>query len=111
MSELPDEKLMMDRVPLAALYLLSPVDRERATEPVLRTALPAFQGTIAALGHGKMGGLFRESEAATSFERAAAITRTVPVYQLTIVRDLGQIDAVTRQILAWHEGEGATSAG
>ena len=32
-----------------------------------------------------MGSLFRDAEAAANFERAAAITRTVPVYQLEIV--------------------------
>jgi hypothetical protein len=106
-SELPDSKLMADRVPLAALYLLSPVNPESATEPVQRVPVPSFQGTIAALGHAKMGGLFRESEAATNFERAAAITRTVPVYQLALVRDLAQIDEVTRRIISWHRADPA----
>lgn len=106
-NELPIEKLMMARVPLAALYLLSPVEPASATAPVVRIPIPSFQGTIAALGHAKMGGLFRESEAASNFDRAAAVTRTVPVYQLALVRDLAQIDAVTHQIIDWHREGGA----
>ena len=106
-DELPEEKLMGDRVPLAALYLLSPVERDKASAPVQRIPLPSFQGTMAALGHAKMGGLFRESEAAVNFDRAAAMTRDVPVYQLSLVRDLDQIEAVTRQIIAWHSTDPA----
>jgi hypothetical protein len=104
-DELPDEKLMTERVPLSALYLLSPVDRAQAAEPVRRVPLPSFQGTIAVLGHAKMGSLFRESEATANFERAAAVTRALPVYQLEIVRDLDQLDEVTRCIIGWHADE------
>lgn len=101
-GELSDDQLMTDRVPLAALYLLSPVERDKAAEPARRIPLPSMQGTMAVLAHAKMGSLFRQMEAAANFERAAAVSSTVPIYQLDIVRDLEQIDAVTAQIIAWH---------
>jgi len=101
-DELPDDKLMTRQVPLAALYLLSPVSRESAAAAGRREAMPAIPGTLAVLGFAKMGSLFREAEAAANFERAAAVTRTVPVYRLDIVRDLGRIDEVARTIIGWH---------
>jgi hypothetical protein len=109
-DELPDEKLMTQQAPLAALYLLSPVERDAATEPVRRVAVPAIPGTLAVLGYAKMGSLFREAEAAANFERAAAVTRTVPVYRLEIVRDLARLDDVARTILGWHSGGSAPGA-
>ncbi len=99
---LPDEQLMRDRVPLAALYLLTPVKAGARDELVSRTLIPDVSATMALLQHAKMGSLFHAGDATTNFERAAAIAGAVPVYALHIQRDLERIDEVARSIIDWH---------
>ncbi len=101
-DELPDEMLMRERTPLAALYLLSPVTTDEAQQAVSRQLIPPTRATMAVLPHARMGGLFRSAEAATNFERVAAVVRSTPVYALNVVRDLDRVREVAEQIVSWH---------
>jgi hypothetical protein len=101
-DELAETMLMRGRAPLAALYILNPVPPEEASAAVERTLLPATPATFAVLPHARMGGLFRTAEAATNFDRVAAIVGATPVYTLSVVRDLARVGEVAAQIVAWH---------
>lgn len=104
-SELPEQDLMQETLPLRALYLLEPVPPASAAAPVERHAVPGVLAALSIVSHGKMAGLLGASGARDVLDHAGAITRTVPVYRLAIVRDLDRLDAVTAQIIAWHEHE------
>jgi hypothetical protein len=103
-DELPPEQLMLSRVPLAALYLLTPVPADGTRPAVVRRPLPAPQAAVSILSFAKMGELFRAADATTNFERATAIASHTPVYALEIARDMALLDEVTETILGWHRG-------
>ena len=106
-DELPEEMLMRGRAPLAALYLLAPVAADEATDVVARELMPPTRATLAVLPHARMGGLFRAAEAATNFDRVAAVVHSTPVYMLRVVRDLGRVGEVAERIVGWHQREPA----
>lgn len=101
-DELPETMLMRERAPLAALYVLAPVRPEEAAGPVERHRMPPTRAAFAVLPHARMGGLFRAAEAATNFDRVAAVVETTPVYTLNVVRDLARVGEVAERIVAWH---------
>jgi hypothetical protein len=101
-DELPEEMLMRDRAPLAALYLLAPTPAAEGRDAVTRQLIPPTPAAMAVLPHARMGGLFRAAEAATNFDRVAAVVRSTPVYTLNVVRDLARVREVAEQIVDWH---------
>lgn len=98
---LPEHQLMCAPIPLAAVYVLAPAPAERA-ETVTRTRLSAVNAAMALVQHAKCGVLLAKSEARVLFDRAVAIARQVPVYELTVVRDLARVAAVSEQVARWH---------
>ncbi|CAN5537953.1 hypothetical protein BH24GEM3_BH24GEM3_07830 [soil metagenome] len=100
---LPDDRLMLGPVPLAAVYLLKPSQPAAAEDPAHRTQLPPLHAALALLREAKLGALLGESEAAILLDRVAAIARTVPVYTLELVRGWELLPRAVAQLLAWHQ--------
>ena len=109
-DELPEEMLMRGRAPLAALYLLAPVSPEEASDVVVRQLMSPTRATLSVLPHARMGGLFRAAEAATNFDRVAAVVHSTPVYALQVVRDLERVGDVAERIVGWHRAEAGAAA-
>jgi hypothetical protein len=103
---LPESSLATTATPLAALYLLSPVPATEA-EAVRRVPLSPVQAAIAMVQHTKIQHLSRGAQAAEHFERSSSLAASVATYRLEIVRDMGRLDDVVRQLLAWHALEPA----
>jgi hypothetical protein len=103
-TDLPEDRLLQRPTPVAALYLLAPVTPAPERAAVHRSQLDPMRAALALVGHGKLTALFGGPETATTLERAVEVARSVPVYQLAIVRDFAELDHVVSQIGAWHGG-------
>ena len=99
-SELAPHQLTSRRAPLAAIYLIDPVMPEAGT--VTRTALPAMLAAVGVVAHVKIGRMLGPAAAGPMLERAALITRSVPVFRLHAPRDLSQLPATAATLLDWH---------
>ena len=108
-DRLPESQLMHERVPLAALYLLVPVEARTDTPPVLRTRVAAIPAAMSLVMHAKLGPLLGKRESAVLFDMAVRISSAVPTYALEVVRDFDRIPEVVAQLAAWH-GDGRVSA-
>jgi hypothetical protein len=99
---LPDDRLVWEPVPLAAIYLLESVDRS-PDGPAVRTRL-SLARAVASLGlQTRLADpLIGFPAAADDLKRAAEVVGRVPVYELSLVRDFGQLPEVVRRILEWH---------
>jgi hypothetical protein len=101
MYDPPPDLLMTGRVPLAALYVLSPVQPD-STTLVERRPLASLPAAIAIISHGKLGPLQGVEEAAENLERITRLAESVPVYSLPIARDLARMGEVARVVFGWH---------
>lgn len=104
-DERADARRILDPAPLAAIYLLAPVRAEHTDQVVQRRLLPARLAAMSLVRHAKIGALLGGTEAPLVIERAAAIARSIPVYELTVVRDLDRMNRVVDQLMAWHGAE------
>jgi len=103
LSRLPEDKLMLDRTTLKAIYLLAPAQADTNSPAARRTLLPAVRAALSLVQHAKLGALLGKSEAPVLFDRAVRVAAAVPVYELAIVRDLDRIPEVVAQLTDWHE--------
>lgn len=103
-SELPEGDVEQDPVPLAALYLLTPVEPEAEAE-VTRQTLPPVPSALALVRHSKLGALLGGEEAEAQLSLAAAVAREVPVYALTVPRDFSRLVEVGDRLTEWHAGD------
>lgn len=94
------DRLQLEPVPLQAIYLLSPVQGHRAA--ARRERLSEVVSALALVRHAKLGPLFGGPEAMVCLRWAAALARTVPVYQLEVVRDFARLPEVVAHVLEWH---------
>jgi hypothetical protein len=101
LSDLPDERLMLDPVPLAALYVLMP-PKSPSGETVVRMPLPAVAAAMSILQHPRLGALLGASGSRVLLDRAVSLAERVPVYSLEFVRDYGRLDEVVAQLMEWH---------
>lgn len=101
-GDLPDHQVISDSLPLAALYLLSPVVANDGGAAVVRTRLSATHSALSLLAHAKLGSLLGGAESRVLLERASAITAVVPVYRLAVTRDFERLPEVVDQLLEWH---------
>lgn len=99
----PNERLMLEPLPLAAVYLLKPTELPAAESPAHRTQLPPLQAALALLREAKLGALLGQSEAGVLLDRVVALAGTVPVYTLELARGWEQLPFVVAQLLAWHQ--------
>jgi hypothetical protein len=102
LEELPMQKVMHGRVPLAAVYLLQPVKSIDDGSAVRRMPTPGVLAAVNIVSHLKVGAVMGAAESSLSFDRAVRVAQSVPVYTLAVVRELGRIDEVVAQIRDWH---------
>jgi hypothetical protein len=96
------DRLVHDRVPLGAVYVLCPIRATREQCAVRRSRLGAAASAVALVAHTKAGMLYGCSESAVVLERASALARSVPVYTLEVARDFERLPEVVSQLMQWH---------
>jgi hypothetical protein len=103
-SQFPEGKLVRERFPLAAIYLLTPVQASPAAAgpAASRTLLDPVSAVMSLVTNTKLGPLLGDTEAAVVLRRAATVTRSVPVFTLSVVRDFDRLGEVVDQVFAWH---------
>jgi len=97
----PDKPL-----PLAAIFLIAPTMQPLlAEEPAVhRTPFAPVLAAAALVAHVKIGRMLGSGAASPMLERAASISRMVPVHQLIVTRDLARLPEAASQLLAWYGG-------
>ena len=102
--------LMREPAPLAAIYVLAPVDKTH--EPACaRTRFAPVPGAIALAHQTKLAdSLVGMRAAGTQLAAAAAVAATVPVFTLSVARDLTRLNELVKQIFHWHRHVPSTSA-
>jgi hypothetical protein len=89
-------------VPLGALYLLRPVP-DGATAQVTRERLSPVPAALALMGQAKIGELLGVAGAKSLMEQLARVTAAVPVYRLSVPRELGRLDELVARMGEWHD--------
>lgn len=106
MDRLDEKQIETRTVPFRAAYVLNPVTELPDGQATTRERLDSVSATMSLVVHAKLGPLLTGVESPVVLTRAADIARAVPVYSLSVVRDLDRIDAVASQLIAWHSAEG-----
>lgn len=106
MDKLDESQVETRTVPFRAAYVLNPVMDLPDGQAAKRDRLDGVAATISLVVHAKLGPVLAGVESPVMMTRAADIARAVPVYTLSVVRDLNRIDEVARQLIEWHSGEG-----
>jgi hypothetical protein len=107
LTELDDDTLLHEAVPLTSLYVLAPVVSRPQTPAVRRIRLSPTQASLALISHAKFGHMLGGPEAGVTLDRAGRIAAEVPIYRLEIARDFELLGSVVQELLAWHGGVGA----
>jgi hypothetical protein len=102
MDELPDEQRMQTPSPLDAIYLIVPAPAQEGAPPIRRERVDSVTAALSLVRNAKLGPLLGRSEAPLLFERAVALARVVPVYALSVMRDLSRLDAAAGELMSWH---------
>ena len=102
---LSDSRVMLSEAPLSAIYMLAPIRSTETDAAVTRTLLPPRAAAMALVTHAKIATLLGAAEAPVVLERAAALAREVPVFQLHVARDLHRLNEVVELLLEWHSAE------
>jgi hypothetical protein len=89
-------------VPLAAVYMLSPV-RALGTSRIRREQLGGVHAALALLGQSKVGALIGVERRGALLQRLSDLADRVPVYRLEVPRDLARISELTSEIRSWHD--------
>jgi hypothetical protein len=92
-----------EQAPLAGIYVLAPADK--ASEAACRrTRLGPTGGAIALAHQTKLAdSLIGMRAAGAQLTAAASVAATVPVYSLTVARDLARLPELVEQVFAWHQ--------
>ena len=93
------------RLPLSAVYLLTPARGDAGGPAARRDRLPAVPATLALVRHAKLGGLVGGVEAARLLDQAGHVAQSVPVYRLELARDLDRLPDAVAEIIRWHTGD------
>ena len=101
-GDIPSERLLTGEAPLAALYFLKPVLSLPDGAAARRTPISTTACAIGLVRHAKIGYLLGGPEAPVVFDRASRIARTVPAFELEVVRDLSRVDEAATLIARWH---------
>lgn len=102
LSRFPPDRLEVESVPLAAVYLLDPEPAGTGDRPARRRLLPPVKAAVALVGQAKLGPLLGGPEAPLLLEAAGRLADRVPVYTLRLSPNLGRLADVARQVLDWH---------
>jgi hypothetical protein len=100
----PGDQVAFDRVPLGAVYMLQPVAAIEDGSAVRRVPAAPIPAALGVVRHLKLGAELGAAESAVNFDRAVRVTQAVPVYTLSVVRDLDRIGEVVAQLTRWHAG-------
>lgn len=95
-------------LPLAAIYLLTPVDGEGEIERASRDTRAA---ALALVANGKITELLGSDATGDVLSRCVAMAHVARVYDLTVPRDLGRLDEVVRALLGWHAAPDVATRG
>ena len=110
-NELPPDQVEMRRLPLAAVYELSPVSSGPNVPPVERIRVKGTAAVGTLLRHHRAGTAIGGAESRNLFVRASDIVRTVPVYRLHIARDFSRLPEVVEEIRTWHSAARSSDVG
>jgi hypothetical protein len=99
-----DHALMHEQALLAGIYVLAPADK--ASEAACRRTRLGPTGAVIALAHQTKlaDSLIGMRAAGAQLAAAAAVAATVPVYALSVARDLARLPELVEQVFAWHQG-------
>jgi hypothetical protein len=92
--------------PLRAIYLLHAAG-EHDVVAAHRQPVAAVAATLQLVRQSMTGVLLGGPEATRVLERAAAVARATPVFDLAIARGYERLDEVAAAVAAWHGGLGA----
>lgn len=110
-NELPSEQVELRRLPLGAIYELSPVADAPGTQAAERVRVTGPAAVSTLLRHNRAGSAIVNIDSMAVFLRASDIVRAVPVYRLHITRNFARLPEAVAQIQSWHTvGAGADSA-
>jgi hypothetical protein len=103
LTELPEQLIRTAAVPLAAVYMLRPVQSADATVAAERSLLDPSGATLAMICHTKLPQpLMGRARSGEQFQRVGAVARSVQVYDLAVARDFDRLSDVVEIILSWH---------
>ena len=102
---LEDDRVMLKKTPLAAIYVLDPVPFKHGDPVVKRTRLSPRQAAMEIIAHNRIAALLGTAEAPDLVHRATALALQAPVFRLHVARDLEHLDGVVDQLLEWHGAE------
>ena len=98
---LPAEQVEAADVPLSACYVVRPVV-DSSPVVVTRNVLSSRQAALSCVSFSKLGALAGGDEGAIVLDRATRLTRSSAFYLASVHRDLGRLDTLADEILAWH---------
>jgi len=100
---------------LAACYLLAPSGGPNGDEPhgaaIQRERLSPVHAALACVRFSKLGALGGGTVGAAVLDRAAALTKAVPVFAAAVRQDLTRLDEVAERLMAWHGPVGVAGPG
>jgi len=91
-----------DSAPLAAIYLLAPVQPDRSQEP-RRERVPDVLATVALLGQTKIGTLLGVKNRARLLGQLGALAEQIPIFRLEIPRAFARLPELTAKLRGWHQ--------
>lgn len=97
------DTLQAKPVPIAALYLLSPVKGLPGGAAARASRLPAVPAALSLVRHAKIAPLLAGSEAVALLDRVVALVQRVPVRLLEVSRDFERLEEVVASVLSWHD--------
>jgi len=109
-NELPQEQVEMHRLPVSAIYELTPVPAGPNVSPAERVRVRGTDAVGTLLRHQRAGTAISGSDSMQIFLRASDIVRTVPVYRLHVARDFTRLPDVVEQIRTWHSAARTSDA-
>lgn len=96
------EAVALDHCPLEAVYVLSPVAPDSGGGAVRREPLSTLEATISFAHQTKLpDSLVGLETTASRLAKFAALAATVPVYRLSVLRDLTKLNESVQQIIDW----------
>jgi hypothetical protein len=108
-KELPSDQVERRRLPLGAVYELTPVAANPTGDAARRTQVKGTAAVSLLLRHHRAGTAIGGAESVNLFLRATEVVRTVPIYTLEVVRDFDRLGEVVAKIREWHVTSGPTT--
>ena len=101
-NRMDPDTITHDDYPLAAIYLLVPVESNEGVPAAHRTRLSSLESAVTLVGQAKIGGLLQGREAPVALERSLELAESVPVYQMAVARDFDRLPDMVATVREWH---------